>query len=299
MSIRILLVLLALGVGMAPTRLRAQADADSLGEYFPLAVGNVWQYHYRYATIASYGAPYTIAALGDTVMPNGKRYIRFNVCPLLRPRGHTDPDARYSSNFARYDSGDGTVYMYDTTGTATTGEFVIYPLRAWLEPSTLRGERGKWSAFGDSLDALIFPSVGSDEYVFARGIGLVHAGLGDQNDIAYEYHELIYARINGREYGQLLSAPALEAGAGVTLGEGAPNPFAASTTIPFTLGRRDHVRLDVVNAIGEEVATLIDGELEAGSHRAALDGAGLPGGLYIVRMRVGGATFTRSVVLAR
>jgi hypothetical protein len=297
MSIKALLLLLALAIGVAPSRLWAQAD--SLGEFYPLAVGDVWQYHFRFATSTNYSAPYTIIALGDTTMPNGKRYIRFNTCPDPWAHGHANPYARYCSDFARYDSTDGTVHMYDTSGSLPAGEIGLYALREWLSPSFAWGERMKWSVFGESVDALLFPSVGSDGYIFARGIGLVQAGLGDYNDILYEYHDLVYAKIGGREYGQFLSAPAIMADPATSLDAPFPNPFATVTTIPFTLDHRDHVRLDLVSAVGGEVATLVDGEMEAGSHLAPLDGAGLPDGLYIVRLRVGGRTLSGRVVLMR
>lgn len=285
-------------IAMVAAPLRAQV-ADSLGEFYPLAVGNVWQYHFRFATSTNYSAPYTIVALGDTTMPNGKHYIRFNTCPDAWVHGSANPYARYCSDFARYDSTDGAVYMYDTSGSLPAGEVALYPLREWLSPTFSWGERLRWGVFGDSVDILLFSSVGSDGYIFARGIGLIQSGHGDYNDISYEYHDLIYAKIGGREYGQFLSAPAVAVDPVTALAAPFPNPFTTATTIPFTLDHRDHVRLDLVSAIGGEVATLVDEEMEAGSHMARLDGGGLPDGLYIVRLRVGGRTLTEKVVLMR
>ncbi len=46
-----------------------------------------------------------------------------------------------------------------------------------------------------------------------------------------------------------------------------PNPFTASTTIPFTLEQGAHVRLRVVDMLGRTVAALVDGLLSAGSHQ--------------------------------
>ena len=45
------------------------------------------------------------------------------------------------------------------------------------------------------------------------------------------------------------------------------------------------VRLTVFNALGEEVAMLLDGFRVAGGHSVVFDAAGLPGGVYFCRMQ--------------
>ncbi|RAV98749.1 PKD domain-containing protein [Pseudochryseolinea flava] len=50
------------------------------------------------------------------------------------------------------------------------------------------------------------------------------------------------------------------------VGQNYPNPFSASTTIPFTLDRDQHVVLKIFNEKGIEVATILNEELSAGEH---------------------------------
>ena len=81
-----------------------------------------------------------------------------------------------------------------------------------------------------------------------------------------------------------------------------PNPFNPSTTIPYQLPAPDHVRLEVFNLLGQRVATLVDEEQQAGLHTAAWNGtdaAGRPvaAGVYLYRLRGGGAIGTRRMVL--
>ncbi|MDP8208028.1 MAG: lamin tail domain-containing protein [Candidatus Electryonea clarkiae] len=45
-----------------------------------------------------------------------------------------------------------------------------------------------------------------------------------------------------------------------------PNPFNAFTTIQYTLPSNNKVRLIVYNLLGEQIVTLINGEISAGSH---------------------------------
>jgi len=46
----------------------------------------------------------------------------------------------------------------------------------------------------------------------------------------------------------------------------APNPFNPSTRIGFELPHGGHVRLEVLNALGQRVALLVDEAREAGRH---------------------------------
>ena len=68
-----------------------------------------------------------------------------------------------------------------------------------------------------------------------------------------------------------------------------PNPFITTTAIPFSLPQAARVRLSVYDVMGREVARLVDGLLPAGTHRALLDGSGLPSGAYEYRLTVGGS----------
>jgi hypothetical protein len=79
----------------------------------------------------------------------------------------------------------------------------------------------------------------------------------------------------------------------------APNPFGASTTIRFGLPASAPVRLVVYDALGREVARLVDAVMEPGRHEARFEAAGLPGGVYFVRLTAGGTTATHAVTLLR
>ncbi len=78
-----------------------------------------------------------------------------------------------------------------------------------------------------------------------------------------------------------------------------PNPFAASTTVGFTLPEAASVRVAVYDVLGREVAVLVDEQLEAGQHTARFHAAGLSSGVYLVRMTADGFAQTQRVTLAR
>jgi len=55
----------------------------------------------------------------------------------------------------------------------------------------------------------------------------------------------------------------------------------------------------VFDTAGREVATLVDGRREAGSHTVTFDGSGLASGVYLVRLQAGDFVQTRKVVLLK
>jgi hypothetical protein len=76
-----------------------------------------------------------------------------------------------------------------------------------------------------------------------------------------------------------------------------PNPFADRATLRYDLPEASAVRLAVYDALGREVAVLVDREVEAGRHAAAFDGRALAAGVYVVRMTAGRHAFTQRVTL--
>jgi hypothetical protein len=78
-----------------------------------------------------------------------------------------------------------------------------------------------------------------------------------------------------------------------------PNPFNPTTAIRFALPQASHVIVAVVDRLGLRVATLVDGELDAGLHTVQFDGTGLASGVYFYRMRAGSFTDTKKLLLIR
>jgi hypothetical protein len=63
-----------------------------------------------------------------------------------------------------------------------------------------------------------------------------------------------------------------------------PNPFNPSTTIDYQLPVDDHVRIVVTDALGRQVAVLVDGFMTAGAHSVMFMARDLPSGMYFYRM---------------
>lgn len=87
--------------------------------------------------------------------------------------------------------------------------------------------------------------------------------------------------------------------AGLALMPNAPNPFRESTTIGFRLMRPGRTTLAVYNTDGERITTLVDENLEAGTHSAPWNAAGLPNGIYLYRLTTEEGVRTRTMILQR
>ena len=78
-----------------------------------------------------------------------------------------------------------------------------------------------------------------------------------------------------------------------------PNPFNPATTITFEAPATSNVRIQVFDVTGRLVATVVDGQYEAGLHRVEWDASRHASGLYHYRMEAGGVVQTKSMTLIR
>jgi PKD repeat protein len=63
-----------------------------------------------------------------------------------------------------------------------------------------------------------------------------------------------------------------------------PNPFNPSTTIKFGLPEESEVTLKIFNILGEEIITLVNETLKAGSHLVQWNAGNLSSGIYIYQL---------------
>jgi hypothetical protein len=78
-----------------------------------------------------------------------------------------------------------------------------------------------------------------------------------------------------------------------------PNPFNPVTTIRYAVPHRSQVVMNVYNTLGQKVAELVKGEVEAGIHEVKFDGKNLASGVYFYRLQAGNFVQTKKLLLLR
>lgn len=78
-----------------------------------------------------------------------------------------------------------------------------------------------------------------------------------------------------------------------------PNPFNPTTNITFSLSEMSNVRLSVYNVLGQEVATLVNGMKNAGSHTVEFNAENLSNGIYLYTLKAGDYSVTKKMALVK
>ena len=84
-----------------------------------------------------------------------------------------------------------------------------------------------------------------------------------------------------------------------TLSVNYPNPFNPSTTFDLHLRRAGFVSVRVYTLTGDEVARLVEANLNPGIHRLHWNAEGLSSGVYLCCLKAADRTVTRKVLLVR
>ena len=87
--------------------------------------------------------------------------------------------------------------------------------------------------------------------------------------------------------------------ASFSLHQNYPNPFNPGTVIRYMVPVTSLVTLKVYNALGQEVETLVNGQVSAGTYSVNWNAAGFPSGVYFARLEAGEFRQTIKVVLMK
>ncbi len=78
-----------------------------------------------------------------------------------------------------------------------------------------------------------------------------------------------------------------------------PNPFNPTTQIGYAVPEPTNVRLDVYNALGQQVVTLVNKYKSPGVYEVSFDATTLPSGAYLYRLQTESQTKSRQMLLMK
>ncbi len=84
-----------------------------------------------------------------------------------------------------------------------------------------------------------------------------------------------------------------------SLHQNTPNPFNPTTTIRFDLPHSSHVTLTIYNTLGQTVTTLLNQQIDTGTHSEFFDGVPLPSGIYFYYIHTANFTAIKKMVLIK
>jgi hypothetical protein len=84
-----------------------------------------------------------------------------------------------------------------------------------------------------------------------------------------------------------------------TLHQNYPNPFNPVTTISYSVPQKDFVTINVYDIIGNEIATLVREEKQAGNYKSEFDASKFQSGAYFYRIQAGNFIETKKMILLK
>ncbi len=154
---------------------------------------------------------------------------------------------------------------WETASETNNASFIVYRNNAVLAMVEGAGTTSKTNNY-TYTDATVVPGV---EYTY------VLADVDyENNETKYESKAVVVTVDNDVE------------DAGFEIGTAYPNPFNPSTVVPVELSRDAIVNAKIYTLSGREIATLVNGTMNAGSHELRINASNMTTGLYLVKVMV-------------
>ncbi|MEM1116104.1 MAG: T9SS type A sorting domain-containing protein [Bacteroidota bacterium] len=252
--------------------------------YYPLAVGNVWEYE----VFDPGGAPVSFtrrALVSDSTVASTPYVVE--TLRRLQPGGVWGDVDR--TELLRFDSTSGRIVSLTESGDEWP---VSCPLgadfHAYIEDDPLGCRDASANPFAPNQKAFSRGAMGS--IVYQRGVG-PWQDTGSSSEL-----RLSYARVGNLERGTPYPVAADDAPNSARLGVRlSPNPASGPVAVRLALAEAAAVTVEAFDALGRRVART-EAVLPAGPQRLDLDAAAWVPGLYVVRVTAGGATASGTVV---
>lgn len=207
----------------------------------------------------------------------------------------------WNIGLAQWDNQSKDEYEYDGSGNETLDRTSSWVAAAWTvtDVDTMKYNGSDqniqsvhWNVSLDELSRDDYSYDGSGNLVMNIGYTKVGPDWLPETRLVWVYTS-VAVRVDGTELPEDFA-----------LLQNHPNPFNPTTTIRYSLGRPNHVSIEIYNALGQLVRVLEDGNQAVGVYETTWDGRNSSGhdaasGVYFYRLKAGDFVQTRKMVLSR
>ncbi len=296
-----------------------QVNIDERLTYFPLQLGNVWQYYYTRdndGDVSNGLRKYEV--IGDTVLEDNYTYRVLRVSTIL-PNSETT-----GLEFLKIDSTNAAITSPDSIRIYDLGlvlnEFdTVYSQMGLCRIYYLGyGENEALSVTSDSMMkheyslllgsgiggimqfytwCYLFPDIGITFWADVREF----PNPGGEDIFISESLAITAAVINGVQYGEFVTLETLVEThpTVISISQNYPNPFNSQTRIQFSISEREKIKISVSSITGEQISLLADREFNPGTHQINWDGSQVSSGIYLIYFESNQFTRTIKAVLMK
>ena len=119
--------------------------------------------------------------------------------------------------------------------------------------------------------------------------------------VSGDYEILSAIIVSGKgQNAQEIASSIIELPEGFELRAAYPNPFNPTTTLEMAVPKTGYVSVKIYNLVGQEIATLVNGVIEAtNSYKVQWNAASVASGVYLVRAESLGSVQTQKLMLLK
>lgn len=288
---------------------------DSLLDYYPLAIGNYWEYaeieFSRLKDSTTFLQKFSVEVVGDTIWSNGKKYQK-----LLKKILNTPFESEIV--YERIDSTTFNIYrivqegyieknsevMIDSLRNNTPEGYYAGYSRNQLIPASVQFIGNEQdTAFSDTFQLKHFSAEDQAtlppfEYWLAENLGLMRTLINETT--FYKETLLEYAQIDDKKYGSRTHV--IQRNSIInnfSLSQNFPNPFNTSTRISYSLKKSGLIELVIFNIVGQKVKTVFKGFQPMGNYTFNFDAADYKSGVYVYQLRMNNQYINRKLLLLK
>ncbi len=300
---------------------------STINRFLPLTVGNVWVYQFQYtSTYNGNSSGYQVVKVTSISVHNSKTYAVTNISTIFI-QGTNVCGIRLFGNGReiRVDSLSGKVYGWEFCQ-EDSAEYMIDSLFAKLNDSAyacyypgtpiICSDTASQNIFQFTKQSVFFTVTGIEAgsgWRYVKDFGISVAGYGNP---FYHCNSILKGCvINNILYGDTSTVIGIQTISSdipksFSLSQNYPNPFNPSTKINFSIPSVETTRqakpkawrvvsLKIFNALGSEITTLVNQQLQPGTYSVEWDASNYPSGLYFYKLTSGNFTETKRMILIK